>query len=606
MAKKHTGHKTKKTKHASHAHEAAKHDHHKHHESHKGPKHEVKKAPAGANDSIKNAAIVVLSLALIAVLVWAFTNGDVPEPTKGTTGDTVAVSGVQVDAETLEAMKELADDDPVMGAEDAPITIVEFSDFECPYCTRFWEQTLPKIKEEFVDTGLVKLVYRDLPLSFHDNAQKAAEAAECAHDQDEFWAYHDKLFASQDGLSTDSLKKYATDLGLDVEEFNECLDSGKHAQEVQADAEAARQQGITGTPGFVINGQTISGAQPFDKFQQIVCGIAPDSEPCADIEPPKEFTVTIVNDEDCTGCDTGQVESVTKNLFAGATFETVDASSQEGQALIEKHGLTYAPAYLFPDDVEETSSWQNQPDLKRSFIETSDGYRLNPQAVGATWYFSEEKRLEEQAKTQEALGLETGDNKPQVDFFVMSYCPYGNQAEELLKPVYDKLKGEAEFNPRYVIYNQGSGCYEADDGTQLCSLHGEVELNQNVRELCVLDEYGTGKWFDFALAMNDECTSSNADTCWTDVAEAQGIDTDKVESCFEENKVAYAKEDYELGQMLGVSGSPTLFFEGEKYDGARSSNGYLSALCSGFDDAPAACDDALEEAPQATAPQGSC
>jgi hypothetical protein len=128
------------------------------------------------------------------------------------------------------------------------------------------------------------------------------------------------------------------------------------------------------------------------------------------------------------------------------------------------------------------------------------------------------------------------------------------------------------------------------------SLHGEVELNQDIRELCVFYDEGEEAWFDFALAMNSQCTGTNADTCWTGVAESLGLDTEKISSCFDENKLTYAREQLELGQALGVTGSPTVFFEAQKYNGARSSNGYLGALCAGFEgDRPAACDSVIEE-----------
>jgi predicted DsbA family dithiol-disulfide isomerase len=108
--------------------------------------------------------------------------------------------------------------------------------------------------------------------------------------------------------------------------------------------------------------------------------------------------------------------------------------------------------------------------------------------------------------------------------------------------------------------------------------------------------------------MNTKCNSGNADTCWTDVAEGLGLDTDKIESCFDDNKVAYAREQYDLNQILGVGGSPTLFFEGQQYNGARTSNGYLAAICAGFDesDKPSACADVIEESPTAAPPSGSC
>jgi len=168
-------------------------------------------------------------------------------------------------------VKELLDDDPMKGDANAPVTIIEWSDFECPFCSRFYEQTLPLIQEQYIDTGKVKLVYRDFPLtSLHPTAQKAAEAAECADEQGKFWEYHDKIFENQALLSVTSLKQWAADLGLDTEKFNDCLDSGKMASEVNKDLQDGADVGIRGTPGFIINGQLISGAQPFSVFQQVI------------------------------------------------------------------------------------------------------------------------------------------------------------------------------------------------------------------------------------------------------------------------------------------------------------------------------------------------
>ncbi len=181
---------------------------------------------------------------------------------------------------------DLSDDDPFLGPEDAIVTVVEFSDFECPYCgaaagtydqliSQFkardpsWEAAVPKLKE-MAEQGKIKFVYRDFPLSFHQNAQKAAEAAECADEQDKFWEMHDKIFENMDDLSVPALKQYAKDLGLNSAEFDTCLDSGQMAEEVQKDLADGKIAGITGTPGFFINGQLISGAQPFSAFEQII------------------------------------------------------------------------------------------------------------------------------------------------------------------------------------------------------------------------------------------------------------------------------------------------------------------------------------------------
>jgi protein-disulfide isomerase len=113
-------------------------------------------------------------------------------------------------------------------------------------------------------------VFRDLPLAMHKDAQGAAEAANCAHDQGKFWEYHDKLFENQRALTIDSLKRYATDLQLDAEQFNSCLDSGKYTQDVKNDMSHAQSLGVSGTPAFFINGRFLNGAQPYEIFARII------------------------------------------------------------------------------------------------------------------------------------------------------------------------------------------------------------------------------------------------------------------------------------------------------------------------------------------------
>ncbi len=164
----------------------------------------------------------------------------------------------------------LADDDPQKGSKNAPVTIVEFSDYECPFCRRFFDQTLPLIDKNYIQDDKVKYVFRDFPLSFHRNAQKAAEGAECADEQGKFWEYHDKLFENQDALSVGDLKLYAKDLGLDTTKFNDCLDSGEMASEVEKDFRDGSRYGVGGTPAFFINGTPLSGAQPYSVFERTI------------------------------------------------------------------------------------------------------------------------------------------------------------------------------------------------------------------------------------------------------------------------------------------------------------------------------------------------
>jgi protein-disulfide isomerase len=159
------------------------------------------------------------------------------------------------------------DDDPYLGPMDAPVTIIEFSDFECPYCKRFRDETLDQLLQAY--EGKIRFVFRDFPVH-GESAVKMAEAAECAHDQDRFWEYHDKLFSNQSALDVASLKSYASDLGLDAAVFNDCLDTGKHTAEVQKDSQDAQTLGVNGVPTFFINGVLIEGAQPFSAFQQVI------------------------------------------------------------------------------------------------------------------------------------------------------------------------------------------------------------------------------------------------------------------------------------------------------------------------------------------------
>lgn len=166
------------------------------------------------------------------------------------------------------------DDDAVKGDKNAPVTIVEFSDYECPFCARFFQNTYPQILSEYIDTGKVKLVFRDFPLSFHRNARPASIAAECVREQkgdDGYYEYHDKIFENQSaGLGADNLKKWAGEVGADAAQFAECLDSEKYGDEVDKDFKDGQSYGISGTPGFFINGRKVSGAQPFSVFKSII------------------------------------------------------------------------------------------------------------------------------------------------------------------------------------------------------------------------------------------------------------------------------------------------------------------------------------------------
>lgn len=185
------------------------------------------------------------------------------QPAPSAAGDTAAAAaGAPVDITVTTA-------DHMRGGKDAKVTIVEYSDFECPFCGRA-HPTIEQVMDTYGDD--VRVVYRHFPLSFHPQAQKAAEASECAADQGKFWELHDLIFENQDLLQggVTQLKKWAADLKLNTAQFNGCLDSGEKAAIVQAQADEGALLGVSGTPGFFVNGISVVGAQPFSVFQQII------------------------------------------------------------------------------------------------------------------------------------------------------------------------------------------------------------------------------------------------------------------------------------------------------------------------------------------------
>ncbi len=152
------------------------------------------------------------------------------------------------------------------GGKDAPITIISFSDYECPYC-RAGEQTVKRVLEKYGDK--LHYVHRDFPLPFHANAHTAAQAARCAGDQGKFWEFHDGLFAGN-SLSTDALRELAGSIDVDRAAFDECLSSGRFKDAVDEDLEAGQRVGVSGTPAFFVNGRMLSGAQSFEAFERII------------------------------------------------------------------------------------------------------------------------------------------------------------------------------------------------------------------------------------------------------------------------------------------------------------------------------------------------
>ena len=177
---------------------------------------------------------------------------------------------------------------PMLGKAQAPVTIIEFSDYQCPFCRRFFQTTLPTLKAEYVDTGKVRYIFRDFPIDrIHPQARKAAEAAQCAGEQNKYWEMHDLLFQNQSALKVENLQAYARSLDLEATAFDACLEQGKYAAEINTDYADGSAAGITGTPSFfigktgpneTIEGTLIRGAQPLSVFRQEIDRLLEESK----------------------------------------------------------------------------------------------------------------------------------------------------------------------------------------------------------------------------------------------------------------------------------------------------------------------------------------
>jgi len=161
---------------------------------------------------------------------------------------------------------------PVRGDENAPVTMVEFSDFECPFCEQFYQDTLGQIEKDYVDTGKVKIYYRHYPLSFHPSAHKLAVASECANEQGKFWEMHDKIFDNQQAgdFADDTIIGWAGDIGLNTDTFASCLSSDKYDDIINTDLTDGTTAGVDGTPSFFVDGERLVGAQPYASFKALI------------------------------------------------------------------------------------------------------------------------------------------------------------------------------------------------------------------------------------------------------------------------------------------------------------------------------------------------
>ena len=439
----------------------------------------------------------------------------------------------------------------------------------------------------------------------------------------------------------------AREAGLNINAIKACYEGEEGKQLLSESIKQTEAVGATGSPTMFFDDQIYSGGRDTLSFKRAICARLENNLACSGIpvcasdadcpykegfiavcenpneetaactyKEPVKFDQIVLTDDACTECNPASAVAATEGYFAGVTTKTVDIDSAEGKSLIAKYNIEKIPAILFSKEILQSDEYKSRAAFyDQFFTDLGDHVKLADSASGAIKFVSPEKQAEfeaaEKAKNAaafELIDLVEGDNKPQIDFWVMSYCPYGNQAEEIIYDVYKNLGDKAIFNPRYVYYENyrgGGPSFCIDEENIYCSMHGVQEANQNVRELCVLRDNGIEAWFDFVMAMNSACNSGNADTCWTSVAAGLSLDTDAISECEKADYVELNKPSLEAGKILGATGSPAIYIEGVKYSGARDANAIQAALCNAFDTPPAECSVTLEGS-EAAAPTGSC
>jgi protein-disulfide isomerase len=510
---------------------------------------------------------------------------------------------------------------------------------KCPYGVQVEDAIKPVLDKlgDSVDFS-INFIAQDLGSgtfqSLHGETEVSGNIVQLCAMKYEPKKYMDMIVCMNKDTSTipQNWEKCATDSKLDVTKIKACYEGAEGKQLLSGSIQKSNARQAQGSPTMYINNQLYNGARDPTSFQRVICANLPGNTNCAGIPPctadsdcpakegkvakctgagtssakcdyvnPVEVGLTILNDKTCasTGCDATQLTTVLQQLFPGAKITTVDVSSTEGKKLVSDLNLVYVPAYIFDSRMTQTEAWTTNANIQGAFDKVGDSYKVKDSASGATYFISEQKRQEALA----AKGLVLGDNKPQIDFFIMSYCPYGNQAEEAVEPVYQLLKDKAIFNPRYVIYSNygGGGTDYCMDSGKYCSMHGIQELHQDIRELCVDKYMGIGAYFKFVLAMNTQCTAQNADSCWEAVAKGLSLDTTKIKACEKDEGLAIVKEEARLNELWGASGSPTVFIDGAEFGGARTAEGFKTGLCAAFDTKPAECSTTLAGATAATA-----
>jgi glutaredoxin len=362
--------------------------------------------------------------------------------------------------------------------------------------------------------------------------------------------------------------------GLEIEEFTYQSEFGE---------ELVRELGLEATPSFVFNEAITDEA--------IYSQIATYFTKRGDYYEIMPIWIQRVVDPDASDVEINLVtenlapsESETTILFSiyqtvtNAVLSIHAADSATGSQLLSTYSAE-APSFIIP----EGSMDSEINDDINTLLGELQGNVQGCSKISSTSELKTQGGFDIISLTEEETDAYSKTNEPELEFYVMSFCPYGNQAEDVLKPVYDLLGDYALIEPHYIQGPDPS----SEDGYK--ALHGPQELHQNVRELCVWNYYDQDTWWDFVMDVNADSTSQNADSTWEQSATANGIDVQVIKDCEENEMSDLLDAEIALTTAYGVTGSPTFIINGEKYVGSRTSDAVKDALCCSFNDVPDEC-----------------
>ena len=492
---------------------------HKAHSTHK----EAKKAPT--NEPVNQTSTIITTATITAIIVLA------------------VFFGLQLIMDSSASWGSNKGSVDYAAGADGALVITEWSDFECPFCAR----ALPavnQIKETYGDAVIIE--YKHFPLSFHPNAQKAAEASECARDQGKFWEYHDVLFENQNALDIASLKRHAVTIDLDTQTFNTCLDNGDKAGIVAKDMAEGQAFGVSGTPTFSVAGEKLVGAQPFSAFKPIIdkalAAGGTDYE-APEVKPDPVIEFIVIEDADCAVCDTTQVVSYTQtDLFPTAKLTTLQKNDARAIELIEELGINALPAYIFDEKVSEAAKYS---EVAQAFVQVGDKYVINPSATGNV------KLL----------------NMPDV-----SGRPVKGDMDAPVT-IIEWSDFECPFCARFYddAYKQIVETYVDSGKAKIIFMHFPLAFHTNAENAAVASEcaYEQGQFYeyhDIIFENQQSLDSASLKKYASDI----GLDTAAFNTCYaaRESVEAIANQ-MALGQSVGISGTPGFLINGITISGAQ-------------------------------------